>query len=330
MMSTFSKMKVSVMIVGLLLVIALVAGCSENNSDSYEFAESTPANAMTTTNTPEPTTTVTPDPTATTMPEPTRTSTGAPIPTATPKPTNTPTKAPTQAPTVTPTPPLVPLQQVKLTFTDVYGYKLEAELKISPWMLYSTRKEQIEDVWNRVGSLDDRAELITPESFTGFYKDGDYFCYRLDGYPQIAFPGTGKRDYYYAVGELKVRNVTIGESFSFNENNTYTPELSFGGTRWEWEEKVYPYYTSPMAMAISYSGGTKYAYGLFLSINPLMKSNRWGPVKFVIILNEIYTPNKPDGLYGPLLEEHEFDVTFKNFYTGGNEETIPLKMSVLK
>ena len=65
-------------------------------------------------------------------------------------------------------------------------------------------------------------------------------------------------------------------------------------------------------------------------IYPLMQSNEWGPLKFILVFNEVYTPNKPNGFYEEIINDLTWTFSCGNKLANKPEERMSIKMSVIR
>ena len=263
-----------------------------------------------------------------------------PTPTKSVTPTNTPTPTPTKSvtPTNTPTPTVTPAQLQTITFdyTDSVGYTFGIEVKISPWMLYSTQKSLIESTWKSVGSNKDESTLFDPEELSYTYtkySNNDFYQVSYYGNSVRAFPRDGNRDYYYAVGEVSIRNKTKGNQFSFTKDNPYNGFSDVISIHYreaiysdDWGRRNHvPEYPLAGCVYYGHNGDKKQRQVVDCDIIPLMESDNWGPCKFVLVFNEMHTPNAPDGVYADIIKDLTWQVR-----KYGNSDPEPFSMDVIR
>jgi hypothetical protein len=174
------------------------------------------------------------------------------------------------------------------TATDADGYEFKFTLTIGSW-IKGSETELINQAWQNVGGSGD---MPLTSSFT--YKGAGG-----------GSNGTGTISPEYAVyvfGTIGVENIT--PDFDFSGQKTIWLRLpAIGGNG-----------LAGLAYAIQYSNGTqRYAGSLTEAIN--MKSNKWGPVPFVIGVIDVFSPNFPDG--NPALDDLHFQFTTASYNTRG-------------
>lgn len=180
------------------------------------------------------------------------------------------------------------------SYTDPDGYQFEITLKASPWIL-TTNTETLNKAWAVVG----RGNTL-PVTFS------DWGLKKVDNYQNRKGVGTypydrnfleEMTDMYYSVGQISVKNVT--EGWNISESNPRSVKVlintSLGG--------------SGDAMAriltrIFFGNGVK-DEGNQLLLNLDLKSDSWGPVSYIMMAPEAYSPKNPDGKnYEKMLESY--------------------------
>ncbi len=212
-----------------------------------------------------------------------------------------------QEPQVTPTPEPEKINiewtDFKYTTTDADGYTYEITYKISPWILLSNT-EAINSAWSEVGKNN------TLPSFDdwGLQKSGE-------SYMRIGVPlGGTKRnftsrmtDMYYSIGTVQIRNTTNGWDITSSSPRAVYANLNTST------------YLNSMAEYIGrtfYSNSTEDQAG-GVQIRAQMTSNAWGPVSFVIMAPENFSPNYPDG-------EYKEQMLGETFYVSSNKIKVGL------
>lgn len=180
------------------------------------------------------------------------------------------------------------IEWVEHTFkhSDDDGYQFEITVKMSPWIL-TTNTEVLNAAWNEVGNGN-----TLPVSFSdwGLKKvEENQSRDRIGAYGYAKSFLKTMTDMYYTVGQISVKNVTEGWSISSssprNIDFIFIPNFTDIG--------------DSMAQNITrvfYNNKEKDQSNLIL-INNEMKQDTWGPVSFVIMAPENFSPKYPDGEY---------------------------------
>ena len=188
--------------------------------------------------------------------------------------------------TLTPEPePTVDLSRDTYSYVieDNNGYKTEFTITISSW-IKGTETDILNKAWNDVGG-DGSMPL------TGSYSDGPY-------------SGTlrfNKETAVYVVGTLTVRDVTEGFANSGAPSYLVYLNLQMGSSKTNRDSWT----LGGIAQSRQYSSGTSSdrANGNPLA-RPKMTSSKWGPVPFVIGIQDVFSPKFPDG--NPALDDVYF------------------------
>lgn len=186
------------------------------------------------------------------------------------------------------------------TYTDGRGYTYNLEIMISPWMLKSSNAEMIESAWSEVGN---GREL--PEDMTDWgLNDGSRQV--PSGNTQAAFIHQ-MNDMYYCIGTIKITNATEGFSFSDNNKGNYNPIIFWN------MERISKYTSADIISRTYYSDSSEDAPCICAS--PVMTSDEWGPVPFVAMAPENFTPNNPEGEFFESMKNGFFNVQYGNDFT---------------
>lgn len=183
------------------------------------------------------------------------------------------TKAPdyTQAPIYTdaPEPTSEPENGQKVNFrfvTKTYtweeadGYTFEATFRVSPWIAVSNTAT-LNAAWQEVGK--------------------GYTLPTTDDWDMIgSWP-----DMYYCVGQIKIKNTTRGWDITADRSRSTMVFMDLFS-----EEPT-------VLKGLLYYSSTSKLTNNRLEIFPKMTSNNWGPVTFVLMTPEYYSPNYPQGQY---------------------------------
>ncbi|WP_373481758.1 hypothetical protein [Acetobacterium sp.] len=180
--------------------------------------------------------------------------------------------------------------------TDDNGNKEKITVRIGQW-LKGSETEMLDKAWQNVGG-----ESTMP--LTGAYE-GDEFKNGGTFHPKEAA---------YVFGSVTIENLTPDfspENFCRGSSGvSLIPEIGTGSVVQGRE------YTSGTSCDIV--GGFNYV------VNAKMTSNNWGPVPFVIGVENVFSPNYPDG--NPQINEVEFSLNGSiSTHTQGDEKFIVKK-----
>lgn len=178
------------------------------------------------------------------------------------------------------------------TITDRDGYTYEISYEVSPWILLSN-EEVINAAWAEVGGNN----KLPGFDGWGLKWDGSVYFRPND------IPKGGSREFwtypmsdmYYCMGKVSVRNTTDGWDISESNKRSFDAVLGWksGSTIPEIEHISIGAYTIGKTF---YSSATKEQANCVL-ISPSMTSNKWGPVSFVLMAPENFSPKYPDGQF---------------------------------
>ncbi len=238
-------------------------------------------------------------------------------------PNNTPTTAPSTAkPTATPepTPEIeVDWQYSSFILKDSDGYRYKITMQFSPWILLSANSDILSSAWNAVADghkLPSYEDWSVDDSFSYGMIAGKEYRYGQSGY--FASSRYNMNDMYYCVGSFQIKNITDGWDITSDQPRSISVPVSCGSYDGNGHSKSG--YVGLTASRVFYSNSTEtYVGGLLFS--PKLKSNNWGPVPFVAITSELFSPNTPDGGYFDyVLEDCSFAIKNRDVYDeSGNE-----------
>ncbi len=167
--------------------------------------------------------------------------------------------------------------EYQLKYTDPEGYSYVVTCQISPWILQSN-SGVLNATWNSIAK---DKELPTINTW-GFMKTGAYYTYKENYFETF---NAKIDDMYYAVGTLKIENVT--EGYHFDSDRVGYPKIQISKDLLvNYESKLITRY---------YAGNEVRTSGFGVIVNAKMTSDTWGPLPFVIAFAEHYTPNEPNG-----------------------------------
>lgn len=147
------------------------------------------------------------------------------------------------------------------------GYEAEYKVSVTGWIKASD-SDSLQLAWE------------------GVAKEGDVMP-SLSQFHNTTNDGFTEANAAVAFGQISFRNITQG--FDITEESPVTFGLalstSFG-----------KYSTNTPKIYFNYSNGPKtYSFNDYPAMSPLMKSNAWGPVVFMIVCPNVITPNDPTG-----------------------------------
>ena len=212
----------------------------------------------------------------------------------TPKPTTEPVQETIEEPTV-PTEETAPIEWTNIVYykEDTDGYQYEITIKLSPWILLSNT-QALSSAWNEVSQ---GTELPSYESW-GVNENtrypqikGNSFITGSDGF--ITACSHGITDMYYSVGSLEVKNVTDGWSIDSSQPRSLTISAGLWPCRNDYKMSDY----AALVAGKTFAGDRIDNYVGGIRINPLMSGDNWGPVPFVLMASEVFSPNAPNGGY---------------------------------
>lgn len=165
---------------------------------------------------------------------------------------------------------------------DNDGYKYEVSMKLSPWILLSN-SETVNAAWD---------ELNSGKSLPQF---NDWGLKELHGYYSRSereglFSFSHKMtDMYYCVGEMTIKNRT--EGWNITDDNKRSVNLNIS---WNCNYNGNDRFGSAYIWKVLFSNGAEDYYD-DKPCTASMKKNTWGPVPFVIMIPENFSPKYPNG-----------------------------------
>lgn len=184
----------------------------------------------------------------------------------------------------------------KSTVQDVDGYMYEVTVKVSPW-IYSGNESILNDAWNEVGKGNAFPYL---RNFYLTSRDNRYYSDWLYDFSED--PAWGRRgqfytsstdEAYYSVGQIEVKNITDG--WDITENNPRNIKYSLGPQIYYSDDDEYGITYLVLGRIFYSTNFVDSVGGVFAS--PEIKKNTWGPVPFVLIAAEEFSPKYPNGGY---------------------------------
>lgn len=179
-------------------------------------------------------------------------------------------------------------KEIKTSQTDSDGYSYEITFKLSPWILISNT-EIINRAWKEVGGNN---------SLPGFNDWGlkdignRYFKSQIGRYQPHWF-SYAMNDMYYCIGTVSIKNTTANWNITSENNRSVTEIL-------RWEHVDMPEQIDSCGAGslckVFYSSSTDLSTNV-IAADASMNSNSWGPVSFVMMVPENFSPNYPNGQY---------------------------------
>lgn len=176
-----------------------------------------------------------------------------------------------------------------ITATDGNGNKVKVTMKIGKW-IKSAEKDLIEAAWKNVGGTGSMPLVAK------IYSDDT-------GYNNLYFNAANAA---FVFGTVEIENITPDFPAS-NFNSPGGVDVCLWGS--EISGKI-------TAAGCQYSGTTKCKIKPFYFIEASMSSNKWGPVPYVIGIDNVFTPKFPEG--DPLLDKHLFQIEVNRAITSGD------------
>lgn len=157
------------------------------------------------------------------------------------------------------------------TAQTINGYKAEYTISLTHWIRASDT-ESLQLAWEGVGGTD------SVPSISQFHK------YTNDGFTEASA--------VIAFGNMSFKNITEGFDITADNPVSFVVNVSI-------ENKFHPTLQPQLYVKYASSSNTfRWAGygGVYPNISPLMTSNAWGPVPFMIVLPNAFTPNDPNGV----------------------------------
>jgi len=183
-------------------------------------------------------------------------------------------------------------------WTDSQGYSFEATMTISQWILQSD-SEVLTETWEE---LNTRHTLPSLDEWGLQKYSGNEYTGFINGFPDNKTFYATMNDMYYAVGTVSIENKT--DEWSFSDSNPGSATLILN---WA-DSTITEFMRTRMISRVFYGSGTN-TFGGSLTIAASMKSDRWGPVPFVIGYAENFSPNNPNGTFRSGVENGEFSIS---------------------
>ncbi len=189
---------------------------------------------------------------------------------------------------IEPAAPTINVEWQTLTYQweDKEGYKFEATIKVSPW-INTENSDYLASAWNEVSKGETLPEA-TPKAW-GLTKSGSWFYIPSISTGCQLIPVDEITDYYYCVGEVKIRNLTEGWDITSSKRSN---RLYIGACQPETEKKGKASDYNMMSYTLSKVGNT--VLPTWADVNPLYTSNEWS-APFVFVHFENKTPKMPEG-----------------------------------
>lgn len=220
--------------------------------------------------------------------------------------TEKPTEKPTETPTEKPTEDVnanIYWNDVTYLIEDNDGYKYEVSVKLSPWVLFSNSKI-VNAVW---GELNSGKSLPQFNDWGLKELQGYYYRSEREGLYSFSHKMT---DMYYCVGEMTIKNKT--EGWNITDDNKRSVNLSIS---WNCNYNGQKRYGSAYIWKVLFSNGTEdYFDGKQCTVS--MKKNTWGPVPFVIMIPENFSPKYPNGEYCESIKETKLIINTEEIELG--------------
>lgn len=200
------------------------------------------------------------------------------------------TEAPTTEPVTEAMNNNVEFDSYKYNFSDKNGYNYEVTLKVSEWIKVSD-KDRMNYAWSSVKG--DPAKLPQNANDWGIVKwqgTSTYGRGQNGNYEPLYTSYDGMTDYYYAIGTVHIKNITDG--WHITDSNQATPRLLLSTAGYTMEGDL----GKGFIIKTFYSTKTE-TQNILTYVKPAMKSDSWGPMKFIICHPENVTPAHPDGQY---------------------------------
>ena len=225
--------------------------------------------------------------------------------------------------------PKVDFHTLTCTWTDNNGYSFQATVKFSDWI--DTKNENyLNAAWDEVGHDRDMPKAETGSWVLTTEKSWDGTCYYRVSGTDYNFEPTKCTDIYYCVGDVSIRNITSGWNIT-EASPIQSYDLIFSGVSKEDLEEyksLLDDYRSHSRIKVLYGDDTTKFYSTLGAITPLYKSNKWGPVPFVIAHFENKSPAFPDGEYKAEMTDSVFRVS--SSYLTNKEATVTFKLGIIE
>ncbi len=201
--------------------------------------------------------------------------------------------------------------EFKWGFTDDKGYTFEMDLVLSQ-LIAAEAPLTLEQAWNALGgSMDEIPDIEDCKKASVWWRSKNY--------------ETG----YYIVGTITVNNLT--DNFSFSPDKTYklweytSGKLNYGfSTGFLINEKADRFYllnqgllkcfTNPPQTILQYANDNVLESDGRINVPyPIMDSDQWGPIRFIMAMPNSISPNEPNG-------KVEFDNCYFTTFNGTEDD----------
>jgi len=192
--------------------------------------------------------------------------------------------------------------EVVYTTTDSDGYIYEITFNLSPWILLSNT-EFVEAAWAEVGA----GNTLPGFDDWGLDQSNDHF---RQGIPMGGLTNhfyASMNDMYYCIGSFQIENITDGWRIS-SEN----PRSTYVKMSWISSYDRDSVYGGAYAI-----GRTFYSNGFEdesdgVNTNAKLSKDSWGPVPFIIMAPENFSPKFPSGEYAEHMLSGYFNFAWSN------------------
>ena len=200
------------------------------------------------------------------------------------------------------------------TTTDTDGYTYQVTYKISPWILLSNT-DIINEAWREVG----KDNQLPGFNDWGLTNSGS--SYRRDvkhGVNQTRSFWYSMTDMYYCMGTVSIKNITNGFSITSDKPRSIDAALN-----WTIEvDNPSNYFNKATCIGRTFYSSKTEDHASCVVVRPEMKSDYWGPVSFVLMAPENFSPNYPEGEFNNLVKTgrlgfHQGNCNLDGFISNG-------------
>lgn len=202
---------------------------------------------------------------------------------------------------------------ISYTYTDVDGYIYEIAYKLSPWILLSNT-DAVNAAWKEISE----SNMLPNFKDWGLQQEstGNYFRQGVPHGGSTNYFSHHMTDMYYCIGTVQITNLT--EEWRISASS---PRSLYFNLMWASAFDKLDYAGVYSIGRVFYSNGTEdESDGLWHSAS--LNSDQWGPVSFVIMAPENFSPNYPEGEYFQYMLDGFF------YYTE-NSETKEVRVGVI-
>jgi hypothetical protein len=194
---------------------------------------------------------------------------------------------------------VTPSHSFSVTLTDSNGYKIKADIRMGDW-IKGSEANMLQRAWEKVSGSGG-----IPITSGSEFKEGEY-----GGMHAL-------NDSNYAV--------YVFGTIAFSNLTTDYPAKNFGGGFVYFPLRINNAPRLSMFSAVQYGSSTKTnwspAYGSRgVDFIADMQSNNWGPVPFVIVFENVFTPEYPNG--NPALDGIHFDMCMTSYKIEGDTKLV--------